>query len=83
MQYEVITGLTPRATFEHAMVHFGSCGAGLQLAFQTSQSLVFQGAGGHVVITVKPGRQTMLELETREWDYAVQQFMLQVSRRRG
>ena len=82
MPYEVITGLTPCEAFEHAIVHFGPRGEGLQLASQTSQSLVFQGDGGHVVITVKPGPQTILELETRTWDYAVQQFMVQVSRRR-
>jgi hypothetical protein len=82
MQYEVIPGLTPCEACEHAIVHFGPRGEGLQLAFQTSQGLVFQGGGGHVVVTVKPGRQTILELETRAWDDAVQQFMAQVSRRR-
>src|SRR5262249_47775886 len=82
MQYEVITGLTPCEAFEHAIEHFGPRGEGLQLAFQTSQSLMFQGGGGHVVITVKAGPQTMLELETCAWDDAVQQFMAQVSRRR-
>src|SRR5215470_19768054 len=82
MPYEVITGLTPCEAFEHAIVHFGPHGEGLQLVFQTSQSLVFQGSAGHVVITIKPGPQTILELETRAWDDAVHQFMAQVSRRR-
>ena len=82
MQYEVITGLAPCKVFEHAIVHFGPRGERLQLVVQTSQSLVFQGGGGHVVITIKPGPQTILELETRAWDDAVQQFMAQVSRRR-
>ena len=82
MHYEVITGLTPRAVFEHAIVHFGPRGAGLQLALHTSHNLVFQGGGRHVVLTVKPGPQTILALETHTWDEAVQQFMAQVSRRR-
>ncbi|HSX78794.1 MAG TPA: hypothetical protein VLQ80_09510 [Candidatus Saccharimonadia bacterium] len=82
MHYEVLTGLTPCEAFEHAIMHFGPRGEGLQLASQTSQSLMFQGGGRHVVITVKPGPQTILELETRAWDDAVQQFMAQVSRRR-
>jgi len=82
MQYEVITGLTPCEAFEHAIVHFGPRVEALHLASQTSQSLVFQGGGGHMVLTVKPGPQTILELETRAWDDAVQQFMAQVSRRR-
>ena len=82
MRYEVVTGLTPCEVFEHAIGHFGPRGAGLRLTSQTSQSLLFQGGGGHVVIAVKPGPQTLLELETRAWDDAVQQFMAQISRRR-
>jgi hypothetical protein len=82
MRYEVVTGLTPCEVFEHAIGHFGPRGEGLRLASQTSQSLVFQGGGGDVVITVKPGPQTLLELETHAWDDAVQQFMAQVGRRR-
>ena len=82
MRYEVVTGLTPCEVFEHAIGHFGPRGKGLRLTSQTSQSLMFQGAGGHVVIAVKPGPQTLLELETRAWDDTVQQFMAQISRRR-
>jgi hypothetical protein len=82
MRYKVITGLTPCEVVEHAIGHFGPRGEGLQLTSQTSQSLVFQGRGGHVAITVKPGAQTILELETHGWDEAGQQFMVQVSRRR-
>jgi hypothetical protein len=82
MRYEVITGLTPCEVVEHAIGHFGPRGEGLQLVSQTSQSLVFQGGGGHVAITVKPGAHTILELETHGWDEAGQQFMAQVSRRR-
>jgi hypothetical protein len=55
---------------------------GLAVTTQTHRSVVFQGGGGHVMITVQPGAETTLELETREWDYAVQQFMAQVSGRR-
>lgn len=46
---------------------------------QTPHNLVFQGGGGHVAISVQPGTSTTLELETREWDVAVQKFMGQVS----
>jgi hypothetical protein len=82
MQYEVITELTPCEVVEHAIGHFGPRGTRLQLVSQTSQSLVFQGGGGHVTITVKPGAQTLIELKTHGWDEAGQQFMAQVSRRR-
>jgi hypothetical protein len=83
MRYEVITGLMPAEVFERAISHFGPHGAGLQLTAQTSHGMVFQGGGGHVALSVVSAEpQTTLELETREWDYAVQQFMAQITRRR-
>lgn len=82
MRYQVTTGLMPHEALATAMTHFGSQGLGLTVTSQTSLGLVFQGGGGHVVIALQPGDETILELETREWDYAVQQFMKQVSGRR-
>ena len=82
MRYEVTTGLTPRAALDQAITYFGPGGAGLQILAQPPLGLVFQGGGGHVAITVQPGAVTTLELETWEWDVAVQHFMAQVSRRR-
>jgi hypothetical protein len=57
-------------------------GLGLQLTSQQNLALVFQGGGGHIAVTAQPGAETTLELETREWDYGVQQFMARVQRRR-
>ena len=82
MRYEVVTTLTPREALEQALADFGSGGLGLKMVSQTNLGLVFQGGGGHIAITVQPGATTTVELETREWDYAVQRFMAQVSRRR-
>jgi hypothetical protein len=79
MRYEVTTGLTPHEALAQATAYFGRGGVGLQVISQTPQSLVFQGGGGHVAITVQPGTTMTLELETREWDVAVQRFMGQVS----
>lgn len=82
MRYQVTTALTPREALAHAMTHFGPGGLGLAVTSQTPLGLVFQGGGGYVAVTVQAGAETTLELETREWDYAVRQFMGQVSRRR-
>jgi hypothetical protein len=82
MRYQVSTTLTPHEALDRAIAHFGPGGQGLVLTSRPLLGLVFQGGGGHVAITVQPGAETTLELETREWDYAVQQFMAQVSRRR-
>jgi hypothetical protein len=81
MRYEVVTELTPRQVLEQAMADFGSGGLGLQITSYTNLGLVFQGGGGYIAITAQPGATTTLELETREWDYAVQQFMARVHRR--
>jgi hypothetical protein len=82
MRYEVTSLLTPDEVLGRAIAHFGPGGMGLTVTAQTHRSVVFQGGGGHVMITIQPGAETRLELETREWDYAVQQFMAQVSGRR-
>jgi hypothetical protein len=82
MRYQVTTKLTPQQTLHRAMAHFGPQGEGLELTSQSHQYLVFQGGGGHVAVTVQaeepPGAGTVVELETREWDYQVRQFMQQV-----
>ncbi|MGE3538124.1 MAG: hypothetical protein AB7N91_11905 [Candidatus Tectimicrobiota bacterium] len=82
MRYEVRTEKTPREVLEQAITDFGPQGAGLQLTVQRNLSLVFEGGGGHIALTTHPGASTTVELETREWDYAVQQFMVRVQRRR-
>ena len=81
MRYQVTTLLTPREALEQALADFGPGGLGLQLMSQTNLSVVFQGGGGHIAVTAEPGAQTTLEIETREWDYGVQQFMAHVQRR--
>jgi hypothetical protein len=81
MRYQVTTSLTPREALEQALADFGPAGLGLHLTSQTNLSLVFQGGGGHIAVTAEPGAQTTLEIETREWDYGVQQFMAHVQRR--
>jgi len=80
MRYEVVTELTPRQALEQALADFGSGGLGLQIVSHNNLALVFQGGGGYIAITARPGATTTLELETREWDYAVRQFMARVHR---
>lgn len=82
MRYEVVTDLTPQQALEQALTTFGPGGLGLTIQTQRNLSLVFQGGGGHIAITAHPGTPNRLELETREWDYAVQQFMARVHQRR-
>jgi hypothetical protein len=81
MRYQVMTTRTPREALEQALVDFGPGGLGLHITSQTNLSLSFQGGGGYIVVTAQSGAKTTLELETREWDYAVQRFMARVQRR--
>jgi hypothetical protein len=78
MRYEVSTALTPQEVFERASAHFGPQGFGLEITSHDESCLVFEGGGGYVAITPHPGDKTTVELETREWDRAVEQFMKQV-----
>jgi hypothetical protein len=79
MRYEVTTKLTPQEALQRAITHFGLQGTGLEIIDQNEACLVFQGGGGHVAVTACPGKtpgeKTTVEIETREWDYAVRQFM--------
>jgi hypothetical protein len=78
LRYEVTTKLTPQEALERAIAYFGPGGQGLEITSKDDLSLAFQGGGGYVAITAQPGDKTTLDLETREWDYAVQQFMKDV-----
>jgi hypothetical protein len=78
LRYEVTTKLTPQEALERAIVYFGLGGQGLEVTRKGNLSLVFQGGGGYVAITAQPGDKTILDLETREWDRAVRQFMAEV-----
>jgi hypothetical protein len=82
MRYETTTVLTPGEALEQALRDFGPTGLGLQVTSKSNLALIFQGGGGHIALTAHPGPRTTLELETREWDHAVQQFMARVPRRR-
>jgi hypothetical protein len=82
MRYEVTTSLTPEEVIEDALAFFGPGSTGLELTSQTAQGVVWQGGGGYVAIQVQPGDKTTVDIETREWDYPVHQFMARIGRRR-
>jgi hypothetical protein len=83
VRYQVNTVQTPQEVLERAMRHFGPQGAGVQVTSQNQLWMVFQGGGGHVAVTLQPGAEELVvELETREWDFPVRQFMAQIHRRR-
>ena len=80
MRYEVTTTLSPQAAITYAKNYFGPQGVGLEVIDEHETSVTLTGGGGHVsVIACGDEKKTILELETREWDYPVRQFMQEVS----
>ena len=80
MRYEVTTKLSPQKAIAYAKDYFGPQGVGLEVIDEEDGSITLQGGGGHVFVLACPGaKKTTLELETREWDYPVRQFMQRVS----
>jgi hypothetical protein len=80
MRYQVLTKLSPQETIARAKAHFGPHGVGLDVLDEHETCVTFQGGGGHVSVVACTGeKKTTVDLETREWDYAVRQFMHEVS----
>lgn len=75
-RYSLKTKLEPEAAIRKAVAYFGAEGLGLEAIEQNPCCFHFQGGGGHVAATAyKEGQKTILQLETREWDHQVKEFM--------
>ena len=80
-RYSVETKLSSDQALQRAVAFFGpGGGTGLEVTEQGGCCAHFVGGGGHIHVTVAAGeRRTTVELETREWDYDVKQFMRQIA----
>lgn len=75
-RYSFETKKRAEEVIKEAMVFFGEGGLGLSVVEQNSCCVSLEGGGGHVSVTANPGeKKTMVDLETREWDYHVRRFM--------
>ncbi len=81
MRYEVQTYLTPQEVIDTAISFFG-VDLGLDLQSQGVGSLHFVGSGGHVSVTMKEEEPVTVEIETREWDAQVEEFMARIAGKR-
>jgi hypothetical protein len=80
-RYGVKTKLSPEQVIQKALAYFGKGGLGLDMTKQGNCCAYFEGGGGHVqVMAASEEKKTDVELETREWDYDVKQFMRQIGR---
>ena len=70
------TKLTAAEILERASSFFGKDGLGLEETDRNPCCVFFEGGGGHVSVTVvEEENKRSVEVETREWEYQVKQFM--------
>jgi len=75
-RYGTESKLSPAKVTEKAIQFFGPDGVGLEVKDQGENCVLFEGGGGHVFFQAcEKGGGSELDLETREWDYQVKQFM--------
>ncbi len=74
MRYETTTKLAPDAVLDRAEQFFAK-DYGLTVRMRGDKEIGFEGGGGHVAVTVVSENPTTLDLETREWDNPVLEFM--------
>ncbi len=78
-RYSVETKLSPEEATEKASAYFGEGGLGLEATDRGPCCVHFAGGGGHVLATAYlEEKKTVVELETREWDHYVKQFMREI-----
>lgn len=79
MRYGMKTKMSPSEVVEQAVTYFGPEGLGLDVTSQEACCARFEGGGGYVLVTAEEAEDhTEVDLETREWDFQVKQFMSQV-----
>ncbi len=73
------TKLSPEEAIKRAVDVFGPGGQGLEVKNQTPDCAYFEGGGGGVNVTAcTEEKGTSVELESREWDYQVKEFIRKI-----
>ena len=70
------TKLSPEEAIKRAVEFFGPRGQGMEVKEQTPTYASFVGGGGGVDVTACAEKKgASVELESREWDYQVKEFI--------
>ena len=76
LKIAIKTKLSPEEAIKRAVEFFGPGGYGLEVKEEGVNCAYFEGGGGGVrVTTCVEGKETSVEMESREWDYQVKQFI--------
>ena len=74
--YTTDVRLEAEKVVEKAVEFFGEAGLGLEIRERSDCCVFFEGGGGHVNLFVElREKKTHVDLETREWDHQVQNFL--------
>ena len=76
-RYGKKTSLSPSEVIEEA-VKFFEKKWGLKIVEKSHEMVCFESELGHVTITACQNDETDVDLETREFDYAVKEFMTKI-----
>jgi hypothetical protein len=69
----------PEDIIEKARTFFGPGGVGLEITDEGQCCITFEGGGGHVRIdAASKGKGSDVDIETREWDYQVKEFLRKI-----
>jgi hypothetical protein len=75
-RYSTDVRLEAKKVVENAIAYFGEAGLGLKIRERSGCCVFFDGGGGHVnLFTELLEKKTRVNLETREWDYQVKNFL--------
>ena len=70
------TKLSSEEVIKRAVEFFGPDGHGMEVKGQQSNCAYFEGGGGGVAVTTcAEGKGSSVDLESREWDYQVKEFI--------
>lgn len=73
---EVKSKLNPEEVVKRAVNFFGPKGYGLEVKEQSESCAYFEGGGGGVEVTAcKKENETSVELQSREWDFQIKEFI--------
>jgi hypothetical protein len=76
-RYGVKTNLSPSEVIEEAVNYFKG-EWGLDIVKKSQEMVCFESKLGHVTITICRNDKTDVDLETREFDNAVKEFMTKI-----
>ena len=74
------TKLSPEDAIKRAVEFFGPNGYRLEVKVQLPDYASFEGGGGGIqVVAHVEGKETSVDIESREWDYQVKEFIGKIS----